>query len=70
MINENSKFSMASMMAYESQRIRYAVSHSRGTGTSHASQSVRAELAAKPLPTWIPKTDKQGQNNTGKIWSF
>lgn len=70
MTNENSKFSVAAMMAYDAQRVRYAVSHSRGTGVSHATQNDRERLAAKPLPKFIPKADQRGQNNTGRVWSF
>jgi hypothetical protein len=70
MINENAKFSMASMMAYESQRVRYAVAHSRGTGVSHATQNIREQVAAKPLPKYFPQANNHGQNNTGRTWSF
>lgn len=70
MTNENSKFTLASMMAFEAQRICRAVRHGRGTGVSHATQSDREKLAAKPLPKYFPKADQHGQNNTGRTWSF
>jgi hypothetical protein len=70
MTNENEKFTMTSMMAYESQRIRYAVSHSRGTGVSHATQNIREQVAAKPVPSYMTKADNRGRNNTGRVWSF
>jgi hypothetical protein len=70
MTNENSKFSVAAMMAYDAQRINYAVRHGRGTGVTRASQFDREKSAAQPLPKYIPQADNRGQNNTGRIWRF
>jgi len=57
---ENQKFTMQSMMAYELRSVCRAVSHSRGTGMTHASQQIREQVAAQPLPSYIPKADNCG----------
>jgi hypothetical protein len=67
---ENQKFTMQAMMDFELRSVCRAVSHSRGTGTTHASQQIRAKVAAQPLPSYIPKADNRGQNNTGRVWRF
>jgi hypothetical protein len=67
---ENQKFTMQAMMNFELCSVCRAVAHSRGTGISHASQQIREKVAAQPLPSYIPKADNHGQNNTGRVWKF
>ena len=66
---EDRKFSLAAMMQYDLRQVNRAVSHSRHF-TSHATQSVRSDAADKPIPSYIASGNKNGQNNTGRIWRF
>lgn len=54
---------------HELRSLRYALNHSRNSAT-HASQTDRATAADKPLPAYIARTNFNGQNNTGRAWSF
>lgn len=69
MYHQDKKFSLKEMMAADRRAVSYAVSHSRYI-SSRASQSARAAEAEKPLPSYIPRDDRRGQSNTGRVWSF
>jgi len=50
--------------------MRFTLNHSRTNSATHASQADRSAAAEKPLPLYVPRTNHNGQGNTGRVWSF